>query len=232
MTTLLAIESSTDACSVALCCNTMIQETFVIKPREHNTIMLPMIQELLQSSRLTCADLDAIAFGAGPGSFTGLRLSAGIAQGLAYAAQKPVIPISSLAALALSVGEKINNPSPLTILVALDARMQDIYFGAYRYEHGNLLALCEDALLSTTNLAEKIKKYTDTGDVLKVGGGWVETSLHAHPHAKAVLTLAQADFQAGKLLSAEQALPSYLRDTISWQKWQPKSGLTTSLLPR
>ena len=96
MTSLLAIETSMDACSVAIAYQNIVQESFVLRPRQHNQIILSMVQDLLQSAQLTLADMDAIAFGAGPGSFTGLRLSAGITQGLAFAAQNrlSLFPVS------------------------------------------------------------------------------------------------------------------------------------------
>jgi len=234
MPTLLAIESSTDACSAAICCDHIIQESFVIRPREHNKILLPMINELLNGLQLTIADLDAIAFGAGPGSFTGLRLAAGIVQGLAFASQKPVIAISTLATLALAAGEQANTAAPQIILVALDARMQDIYFGAYHYEQGNLQALCEDQLLPFSELGKTLAQLDVPLTSIKIGDGWPEETASAtdkapikniYPHARTVLTLAIKQFHTGELLTAEQALPVYLRETISWQKWQPKRAL-------
>jgi tRNA threonylcarbamoyladenosine biosynthesis protein TsaB len=236
MTSLLAIETSTDACSVAICHNNITRETFVIRPREHNRIVLTMLYELLKGLNVTFADLDAIAFGAGPGSFTGLRLSAGIVQGLAFSTQKPVIPVSSLAALALSAGEQMNTPSALTLLTIVDARMQDVYFSAYQYEpgaygSGQLLALADDELLPVSQLSARMARYQDA---IIIGGGCpaelmppsaTPFALPVYPKAKAVLALAKLQFDAGQTLSAEQAMPVYLRESVSWQKWQPKSAL-------
>lgn len=237
MTSLLAIETSTDACSVAISHNNIIQETFVIRPREHNKIILAMAQDLLKGLNLTVADLDAIAFGAGPGSFTGLRLSAGIAQGLAFAAQKPVVAVSSLAALALSAAEQLNIRSSQTLLTIINARMQDVYFGTYRYDppaHGQeqLITLADDELLTTAQLTTRMAHYRDA---LVIGDGCPADFMSAsatlckipvYPHAKAVLTLAKVRFDAGQTVTAEQAMPVYLRESVSWQKWQPKSALS------
>jgi len=233
MPTLLAIETSTDACSVAICHHEIVQETFIIRPREHNKILLAMIDEMLKGLQLGFADLDAIAFGAGPGSFTGLRLSAGIVQGLAFAAQKPVIPVSSLAALAFSAGEQWQHAvpqQPQTIITILDARMQDVYFGAYRYEQASLVALAADELLPISRLQQRMENYHHA---IVVGDGWpVGMAMpsaqryegNIYPHAKAVLALAISRFKTGETVAAEQALPVYLRETVSWQKWQPKSN--------
>jgi tRNA threonylcarbamoyladenosine biosynthesis protein TsaB len=235
MPTLLAIETSSDACSVAICHHEIVQEIFVIRPREHNKILLPMIDEILKGLRLGFADLDAIAFGAGPGSFTGLRLAAGVVQGLAFAAQKPVIPISSLAALAFSAAEQLNSPAPQTIITMLDARMQDVYFSAYRYEQASLVALSADELLPISKLQQRMENYHDAivvGDSSLTDMAMPLVRRHEgtiYPHAKAVLALATTRFKAGEIVSAEQALPVYLRETVSWQKWQPKRGLQTTI---
>ncbi len=207
----------------------------MVRPREHNQILLPIVHELLQNFRLGFADLDAIAFGVGPGSFTGLRLSAGVVQGLAFAANKPVIPVSSLATLAFSVGEHLSGQASQNILIALDARMQDVYFGAYRYEQGSLTTLAEDTLLPLSQLKQHIENYSNP---IMIGDGWplmpdspaaTKSEPTHYPHAKAVLALAQKYFAEGKTVSAELALPIYLRETVSWQKWQPKSGSKTIL---
>ena len=230
MVTLLAIETSTDACSVALSHGSIVQETFVIQPREHNKILLPMVDEILKGLRLTFADLDALAFGVGPGSFTGLRLSAGVVQGLAFAANKPVIPVSSLAALAFSTGEYLGDHAPQNIITVIDARMQDVYFGAFRFDRGSLTRLAEDALLPASQLTALAKNIPDS---IIVGDGWpADVAMPStgkpmaaiYPHASAVLALAKERFHAGETVAAEQALPVYLRETVSWQKWQPKSS--------
>jgi tRNA threonylcarbamoyladenosine biosynthesis protein TsaB len=230
MSTLLAIETSTDACSVALSHGSIVQESFVIRPREHNKILLPMVDEILKGMRLTFADLDAIAFGVGPGSFTGLRLSAGVVQGLAFAANKPVIPISSLAALAFSAGEYLGSHSSQNIITVIDARMQDVYFGAFRFDRGSLTRLSEDALLPVSQLTALAKNIPDP---IVIGDGWpvdlvmpstIRPTTTIYPHANAVLALAKERLDANETVTAEQALPVYLRETVSWQKWQPKSN--------
>lgn len=219
MPQLLAIECSTDACSVALGFGQAIQEHWVLQPREHHRILLPMVLELFQGKHALLAQVDAIAYGAGPGSFTGLRLCTGIVQGLAFALEKPVIPVSSLAATALSFAQQ-HGIRQQTLIVALDARMGDVYVGVYGMGDDGIQTLAGDRLLSRLELEQTAKMHPDA---LQIGSGWL-TPQDCHPHAAAVLALAEPCFREGKILNAMEAMPVYLRETIGWQKWQPKSG--------
>jgi len=235
--TLLAIETSTDACSVAIMQGALVQETFVVQPREHNRILLTMIDEIMGGLRLAYTDLDALAFGAGPGSFTGLRLAAGVVQGLAFSAEKPVIPVSSLAALALSAAAQHFPARDVTLAIVANAHMQDAYVGVYRcvarthdtHRHTHdLHALADDALLPQLQLAEFLIRF-DSAVIVSSGFNEQPPVLAAknviadvYPHAQSVLALARSAWEQGNIVSAEQALPVYLRDTVSWQKWQPK----------
>lgn len=122
---ILALETSTEFCSVALYLDGKIFNKEILAERRHSEILLPMIHELLEESALALQQLDGIAFGAGPGSFTGLRIACGVAQGLAYATNLPVIGISTLEAVAQQIEKQ-------KIIVALDARMGEIYHAAYQ----------------------------------------------------------------------------------------------------
>src|SRR5690606_10081736 len=130
MTHILALDSATDACSVALYRDGEVTSLFELAAKSHTQRLLPMVDELLQSADCTLKDLDAIAFGRGPGSFTGLRICLGIVQGLAFGANLPVIPVSTLAAMASGFWREPAQYSalPLPLLVALDARMDEIYW--------------------------------------------------------------------------------------------------------
>jgi len=218
MPKLLAIECSTDACSVALGVGQDIQEHWMLQPRGHHKILLPMVMDLFQGQHALLAQIDGIAYGAGPGSFTGLRLCAGIVQGLAFALEKPVIPVSSLAATALSFAQQ-QDVRQQTLIVALDARMGDVYVGVYRMGNTGITILTEDRLLSQLELEKIVEAYPEA---LRIGSGWPEP-FDCHPHAAAVLALAEPLLREGKFFNAIEAMPVYLRETISWKKWQPKS---------
>ncbi len=121
---ILALETSTEYCSVALHLDGKTLNKEILAERRHSEILLPMVQEILAEAELTLHQIDGIAFGAGPGSFTGLRIACGVAQGLAYAISLPVVGVSTLKAVAQKIGEQ-------KIIVALDARMGEIYHAAY-----------------------------------------------------------------------------------------------------
>jgi len=223
---ILAIDSSTIACSAALLIDETITERFEIAPRKHGELLLPMIEELLNKENLHVNDLDAIAFGQGPGSFTGLRIAASVTQGIAFAANLPVIPISTLQAMAQASKEEFSSNKTL---VCLDARMQEIYFGAYKLGQDDLMQpFMPDQLVNPNNLP----KLTDD-KWLAIGDAWAVYSeqLEKHfatqirqvvpefyPHAKHIAKLAKQAFINKKTLNAEQAIPVYLRNQDAWKK--------------
>ena len=122
---ILALDTSTEACSAALLIDTEIHQRYEVAPREHGALILPMIETLLSEAGCAPTQLDALAFGRGPGAFVGVRIATGVAQGIAFAADLPVIPVSSLAAMAQSVEHG-------NVYSAIDARMNEVYWGAYR----------------------------------------------------------------------------------------------------
>lgn len=132
---LLAIDTSSDACSVALDQDGSRSAEHVVKPREHTRILLPMIRSLLDEARLQPADLDAIVLGNGPGSFIGMRIGASVAQGIAFAAGIQIAPVSSLAAIALEAAEESGAES---VAIAQDARMNEVYFGQFHFTSDKL----------------------------------------------------------------------------------------------
>ncbi|MCB5161630.1 tRNA (adenosine(37)-N6)-threonylcarbamoyltransferase complex dimerization subunit type 1 TsaB [Marinomonas algarum] len=233
MAVILALDTSTPACSVALNINGVVLEDFRMAPRLHNDLILPMIDQLLQQAELRLADLDAIAFGRGPGSFTGLRISAGIVQGLAYGADLPVIPVSTLAALSLEGFQKTGRND---WLAALDARMGEIYMGGY---HVNKVEGCYEVtpvIEECVVKPEALQGFTTAFD--GVGSGWcyqetlsallpelpMNVLVDLAPRASCVAELAQLAFEKGQLISAYDAIPTYLRDEISWEKQAPRIG--------
>jgi tRNA threonylcarbamoyladenosine biosynthesis protein TsaB len=130
---LLALDTATEACSAAVWVDGTVLERYELAPRRHAALILPMIEAVLAEANLSPLQLDAIAFGRGPGAFTGVRIAVGIAQGIAFAADLPVIPISTLAALALGAAQETGYSR---IAAALDARMGEVYWGVYAVADG------------------------------------------------------------------------------------------------
>jgi tRNA threonylcarbamoyladenosine biosynthesis protein TsaB len=219
---LLAIETATEACSVALIHGDELIARSEIAPRRHTELVLPMADELLAAAGIGRHALDAIAVGRGPGAFTGVRLGVSLAQGMALALDLPVITISSLAALALEAPEEENT----AILAVIDARMGEIYAACYRRDdNGGLVALDEERICTAETLV-----LPGAAAWQVVGSGWttyasvlsqhLTGTLHSadglrYPQAAHVAELAMREFRAGHVLPPEQALPVYLRDKVA-----------------
>jgi tRNA threonylcarbamoyladenosine biosynthesis protein TsaB len=233
MSVILALDTSTPACSVALNINGVVLEDFRMAPRLHNDLILPMVDQILDQAGITLSDLDAIAFGRGPGSFTGLRISAGVVQGLAFGADLPVIPVSTLAALSLEGFQKTGKNR---WLAALDARMGEIYMGGYTVNKVEGRYVIESLIDECVVKPESLKGFTEHYN--GVGSGWcyedILSSLmpaapehiltDAAPRAACIADLAMLQFQQGETVSSYEAMPTYLRDEISWEKQAPRIG--------
>jgi tRNA threonylcarbamoyladenosine biosynthesis protein TsaB len=218
---LLAIDTATEACSAALLINDDIISRYQFAPRKHAELILPMVDELLAEAGLRLADLDALAFGRGPGAFTGVRIAAGVIQGLAYATNLPVIPISTLAALAQGVDAEHQH-----IISAIDARMGEIYWGLYtRDDAGQIVAASDEVVSKPEDLviADDVR-YFGTGSGWKTYASVLTDKLQDQltgfaddrfPDARDILTLAQTEFEHGRTVSADQALPVYLRNKVT-----------------
>lgn len=217
---LLAFELSTEHCSVALLEDGELAQLAEMGNRPSRRI-LAMADELLASAERHVTELDAIAFGRGPGAFTGLRIAAGVAQGLAFGADVPVVPVSSLAALAQRA---LEDHGCEQVLAVLDARMDEIYAGGYRKGPNGLVHnVLEDALLPPDHLV-----IPGEGEWTGAGPGWqAYPQLQALvpqifsdvvPDAAAVARLGAVIMAAGGAVAAEDAAPVYLRDTVAWQK--------------
>jgi tRNA threonylcarbamoyladenosine biosynthesis protein TsaB len=185
---------------------------------QHTTLILPMIQSLLDSAGVSLAKLDAIAFGCGPGSFTGIRIAASLAQGLAFAGSLPVIPVSSLAATAQAAYMKHGWQR---LLVAVDARMEQIYWGAYQVESSLVLPVFPEEIV-TPDAVLSIPE----GGWNAVGDGWrvygaeliarmgrepMQMDVSGLPTAEAILVLAKERYKRKDWVGAAEALPVYLR---------------------
>ncbi|MCB1800763.1 MAG: tRNA (adenosine(37)-N6)-threonylcarbamoyltransferase complex dimerization subunit type 1 TsaB [Gammaproteobacteria bacterium] len=222
---LLAIDTTEDACSAALWLDGEIDERFELAPRRHSELILPMMDSLLADAGLTLGALDALAFARGPGAFTGLRIASSVIQGVAFGADLPVVPVSSLQALAQ--GAHIRHGAD-SVLCALDARMNEVYWGAFRVDPDSIMrAQSDEVVVPASDVA------APAGDGWSAAGsGWRAhadvlehrcrplTAVYpdAMVHAGAVATLAAALFDEGAGVSAEQALPVYLRNQVAWAK--------------
>jgi len=233
MTKILALDTSTDACSVALACDGVITEEFAVIPREHTKRLLPMVDQILSAQGISLADLDAIAFGRGPGSFTGLRICLGVVQGLAFGADLPVIPVSTLAAMAAGAYRLLSIEVNKPLLVALDARMEEIYWGLYQHStESGVIALADEHVMAPDLVEEKLQAI-EKGHELPltgIGPGWHYPAMQAlqtevvhldfYPHAYDIAALASRAFARGETVDALDAEPVYLRDKVSWKKRQ------------
>ena len=247
---LLAVETATEACSAALYIDGIVTERFALTPKEHTRLILPMIDGLLADAGLLLQQLDALAFGCGPGSFTGVRIATGVIQGIALGADLPVVPVSTLAAIAQDFfdnNDNINNtdmafpPLPAgegrgegvqktayhsnVAYVAMDARMGEIVWGAYkRDEQGFAELIGKEAVTPATDV-----EFPDLPGI-GVGSGWgvyreelmlrltglvSDCQIDALPRAGAIARLGALGFKRGLAVPVEQAMPVYLRDKVA-----------------
>ena len=214
---LLAIETSTELCSAALLRGDELFVEEVLAPNQHAERLAPMVRRLLARSGLAAADMDAFAFGQGPGSFTGIRIACGLAQGLALGAGRPVVGVSSLLALA----EQANASR---VVAALDARMGETYLAAYSRMGGDWQAAIEPGLF-----AQGALPALPGHDWVATGSGfdafdWLRGAYSAQvgnriegdqPRAGAVARVAARKLARGESMPAEQAAPLYLRDKVA-----------------
>ena len=226
---LLAVETSTEACSAALYIDGVVSERFKLTPKEHTKLILPMIDSLMSEAGLRPQQLDALAFSCGPGSFTGVRIATGVIQGIAMGADLPVVPVSTLAAIAQGFFDKNNTEtkgSELNVaFTAMDARMGEIFWGVYQRNEQNFATLLgKESVVTAT--------YVDFPAIrgVGIGSGWgvynqeLMTRLSNQvnffeiehlPRAGAVACLGVRDYEQGLAVSVELAMPVYLRDKVA-----------------
>lgn len=223
---LLSVETSTEACSAALIINGTVTERYQQTQREHTRLILPMIDSLMADAGLTPRDLDALAFGRGPGSFTGVRIATGIIHGIALGAELPVVPVSTLAAMAQDFFDRGSNQNSVdAAFVAMDARMGEIYWGVYRRDDQGYAELIGNESVTP---ADSIAFPELSG--IGIGTGWgvyrqelsrrldgkvVAIETGNLPRAGAVARLGARGFELGLAVDVEQAMPVYLRDKVA-----------------
>ena len=228
---ILAIETATEACSAALYNDGHIISRYELAPRKHTQLILPMMDAILKEAGVEKSSLDAIAFGRGPGAFTGLRIAVGIAQGLALAIGKPVVPISTLAAMAQQVLDTTSGTVALneTVFIpAIDARMGEVYWGQYKSVDGEVRLFGKEELSKPQVLAE----YHQNENI-RFGSGWEEyhpdlmkndspaiagATRDIFPSAYYIAKLAASAFSRGETIDAADAEPVYIRNDVAKKK--------------
>jgi tRNA threonylcarbamoyladenosine biosynthesis protein TsaB len=216
---LLAIETATEACSVALWFDGNVRERYEIAPRRHAELVLPWADALLAEAGIAKSQLDAIAVGRGPGAFTGVRLAIALAQGIALALDRPVVAVSTLAALAMQ-------SEGAHIIAAIDARMGEIYLGSFARDADGLVAAIDAERLARPDAVA----LPEGSDWIGVGSGFAADyealvkTLGEHllrhdgaalPHAADIARLAARAYANGEAVAPELAEPAYLRDKVA-----------------
>jgi tRNA threonylcarbamoyladenosine biosynthesis protein TsaB len=219
---LLAIDTSTEACSVALSFDGDLRERYEVAPRRHTELVLPWADALLAEAGIGKGSLDAIAVARGPGAFTGVRLAVAIAQGMALALGKPVIPVSTLAALALRAGDTGDTP----ILAAIDARMGEVYLGAFRRDADALLQPLAEEWMATPAQPRLglASQWNGVGSGFAAADGALRSALGealkscdatALPRAADVARLAAIAWVRGEAIAPDRLEPAYLREKVA-----------------
>lgn len=226
---LLALDASSSACSAALIRQEGAEREciarFELTPRAHTRRLMPMVDDVLAEAQVSPQQLDAVAFGRGPGSFTGLRIAAGTAQGLAFGLGRPLLGISTLEALALQVHRRYHFRHVVT---ALDARMGEIYVATWHCLNDSVSRQSDEAVLAP----ERLYLPSDKTDWVGVGSGFslweqftadVQANMTQYlsdlePRAEEMAWLGLRDLEAGLGQVAHDAQPVYLRNDVAWKK--------------
>lgn len=219
----LALDASTEALSIVLNINGQVFHHFEECPQQHSQKILPLIDSLLERAGCRLADLDVIGFGQGPGSFTGVRISVAIAQGLAYACKLPLVGVSTLQMMAQQAYQQTGATE---VFSAIDARMGEIYFAHYTLTENNIMTLVGDEQVLKPELVS-----IDDIHAVAVGTGWKTypetidqvTGITLNPNitlpdALYMSAVVSDDFTQKRSVEAAQAQPKYVRDTVTWKK--------------
>lgn len=216
---ILAIDTATELCSVALLHEELVERSEPVGQR-HSDRVLPLVDDVLRECGLQLRDVDAFAFGAGPGSFTGLRIACGVVQGLAYASQRPAVAVGNLRALAAAAFRL--HPGRGIAMAAIDARMHEAYCGVYRNDEEvtELRAASLEAPAALEAIAHETDAEVVAGDALTVfPEAWGEIAAERLPglrgSAADIARLARIDFEGGRAVPAALAMPLYVRDRVA-----------------
>jgi tRNA threonylcarbamoyladenosine biosynthesis protein TsaB len=227
----LALDTSTEACSVALLLGGELRIRFQLTERSHAELVLPMVESLLDEAGVSLAELDGLAFGRGPGAFTGLRIACGVVQGLALGAGLPVAPVSSLAAVA----EQVPTMPGEVVLACNDARMGEVYWGRFcRERDGTITALAAESVSGPDQAGAGAPEFRHAAGnafqrfprlVQRLVGQGVVLHEGIYPRADAVARLGARMLAAGGGVPPEEALPVYIRDNVA----KPSGAVVTGL---
>jgi tRNA threonylcarbamoyladenosine biosynthesis protein TsaB len=224
MTTILAVDTSTEACSVALQIGNETIAKFADEPRSHSRLLMPMVQQVLAEAQIKVNQLDAIGVSIGPGSFTGLRIGFAAVQGMAYGADIPVVPISTLK-LMVATFRRQKNPAVGEIMALLDARMSEFNLGRYKLEDNHqIVALEDDRLVSAEQVIALIEANNqnaiigDSGNLFETAPQLADQFTQIYPNAIDILPMTLQQFNQGLAVNIESIDLVYLRGTEAWQK--------------
>lgn len=224
---ILALDASTEALSIVLHFKGQTFHHFEECPQQHSQKILPLVDELLNKAQCKLKDLDVIGFGQGPGSFTGVRISVAIAQGLAYSANLPLVGVSTLAIMAQQAYEQMQAS---VVYSAIDARMGEIYFAQYQVNNAHMQLVNEECVIKPELLSEEhisceeqhaiavgtgFKSYPDA--LKNTSNITINTDITL-PDARYMLNHVDTAFLAGDVVKASDAQPKYVRDTVTWKK--------------
>ena len=219
---LLAIDASTEALSIALHFEGKFIRHFEVCPQQHSQKILPIVERILREAEISLSELDGIVFGRGPGSFTGVRISTAVAQGLAYSSNLPLVGVSTLQAMAQQAHMEHGQQQ---VVAAIDARMGEIYLAQYQSDETGLVQP-----LTAEQVIKPEQLQLDASGYHGVGTGWQAFEQLAGqlnvsvidtitlPDAYYMLFIAEPAFSAGETVSAADAQPQYVRDTVTWKK--------------
>ncbi|NVK56501.1 MAG: tRNA (adenosine(37)-N6)-threonylcarbamoyltransferase complex dimerization subunit type 1 TsaB [Alteromonadaceae bacterium] len=219
---ILTIDTATEACSVALQYDNTLFTRYEVCPQQHSQKILPMIDAVMKEAGVSIGQLDGLAFGRGPGSFTGVRIATGIIQGLAFGSDLPVVGVSTLAAMAQQV---IDSTAVSNVAVAIDARMNEVYFAQYSNCDGVASLDGEEVVISPDAAVLKL----ESPSAAFAGTGWAAYPVLAeqlqehkvnvtYPYARFMLPLAESGLAKGQGQPAHAVTPEYLRNTVTWKK--------------
>lgn len=228
MTRILAIDAATEGCSVALYQDGAVESVRSVSPQGHTRLLLPYIDDVLKKTNLRLQDLDAVACGRGPGSFTGVRISVSMAQALAFGAEKPLIGIVDLRAMAMRAHKETESEY---VVAAIDARMGEVYLGIYSFSGKVPEPVVPEAVVPPEKAVELVrdalggKSFTATGTgfgayplLADSFDGCITRASENLPDAVEIAELAAVSFAENGGEEPENVLPVYLRDNVSWKK--------------